>query len=997
MTVAAPVNDAKASDSTSADNEETGYTWGTLQSRLRTSVVSICISFSLPFDTETNYSSYATGFVVDTEQGIILSNRHVMGSGPTYHKATFFDNQEVYLQPLYYDPEHDFSFFRYIPSELKNISPKAIRLAPHKARSGLEIRVIGNDSNEKMSVHQGELSQLDRNVPEYGSNNYESYNDLNTFYYQASTSSKGGSSGSPVVDIEGDAVAINCGGNFQSSSNFFLPLERVLYAFDYILRKEIPSRGTLQVVFKHVTHVQAERLGLSEEVAAEEGVATKDTTGVLTVNKVLVDGPADGLLLVGDIVVRANGTLVPGFADLFKIIDASVGDKVDLRVFSKGAFKTVSVAVQDLYSITPSAMLQIGNTYLHNLSFQQAARWSAPVYGVKICKSLGGFFPSHELRGRYVIHAINNTPTPNLEALMDVLRDVRRGEPIVVLVKDHEDPRDEAVFVTHCPPVGPSNVLYTRSIHTGFWSTKPYDGLAASVNPLISAVQASLPSKAEIEADSAKSAVNGIATKDIVGDIQESTVFIEANPICPADGQYYPVQRGSGLVVDKRRGLILCSARLVGNPTCNISVTFAGMVRVRATLAYIHPLYPVAFVKYDPALIVNSAAGNNIPDLDLHLARDVDGTGRLATGNLVTVVTGTVSGGLEINTAAVSGRKLLSTSPCTACYNQRFFNTEVFMLSPALTEIENEIGIVCNADGRICGLWLRLLHCSHSSNNKKHVGLDISLVLPTLEQLQTNDIVPDFVRVLDVEFSHQSLATAKALGVSESHVQSIIQSAPTVRNVLKVCKILRIRPADTVSLEVGDVVLSVNGHTVNHIDNLACFYNCDSVELTIIRRREVLTLTVPTLPIRSFNTRRIIHWAGMFLQEPYQTVLQQAMRPASQVYNFMFISGGPIVVESYNSNMFICEIGEHSIQTLDDVAEAARNLKSKKLAEFNKQVANGLPLHSGEMPGCDVRIHVVLLNGEDVVRSIRTNDQYFPAWQLSRGPRIDDNWVWEEL
>ncbi|KAJ2530726.1 hypothetical protein IWW43_004176 [Coemansia sp. RSA 1935] len=52
---------------------------------------------------------------------------------------------------------------------------------------------------------------------------------------------------------------------------------------------------------------------------------------------------------------------------------------------------------------------------------------------------------------------------------------------------------------------------------------------------------------------------------------------------------------------------------------------------------------------------------------------------------------------------------------------------------------------------------------------------------------------------------------------------------------------------------------------------------------------------------------------------------------------------------------------------------------------------------SGIIPGRDVVIRIVMLNGEDVLKSFRTNDQYFPAWQLRRGPRIDDNWVLEEF
>ncbi|KAJ2808539.1 serine protease, partial [Coemansia furcata] len=167
-----PSDDTQPSDSGSATASTNGkkadIRWDTLQDRLRSSVVSISICHTFHFDHEEAYRSNATGFVVDAEQGIILSNRHVMATGPSFHKATFFNDMELFLQPTYYDPIHDFAFFRYDPADLKNsFVPKEIKLAPEKARSGMEFRIVGNNSNEKMSVHQGELSQLDRNAPNY--------------------------------------------------------------------------------------------------------------------------------------------------------------------------------------------------------------------------------------------------------------------------------------------------------------------------------------------------------------------------------------------------------------------------------------------------------------------------------------------------------------------------------------------------------------------------------------------------------------------------------------------------------------------------------------------------------------------------------------------------------------------------------------------------------------------------------------------------------------
>ncbi|XP_047324896.1 protease Do-like 7 isoform X2 [Impatiens glandulifera] len=301
---------------------------------------------------------------------------------------------------------------------------------------------------------------------------------------QAASGTKGGSSGSPVIDWQGRAIALNAGSKSSSASAFFLPLERVVRALkilqngglsrDKCEAVKIP-RGTLQATFIHKGFDETRRLGLKSETEQMVRHASPlGETGMLVVHSVVPGGPAQKLLEPGDILVRMNGDVLTQFLKMETLLDDSVDKKIELQIERGGTQMTVELMVQDLHSITPAYFLDVSGGVIHPLSYQQARNFRFPCGLVYVAEPGYMLFragvPRHAIIKKFAGEEI-----ASVEDLISVLSGLSRGDRVPLEYIGHLDRhRRKSVLVTvdrHEWYARPQ--IYTRDDCTGLWRIKP--------------------------------------------------------------------------------------------------------------------------------------------------------------------------------------------------------------------------------------------------------------------------------------------------------------------------------------------------------------------------------------------------------------------------------------------------------------------------------------------------------------------------------------------
>ena len=407
------------------------HNWTEQIAAFKPMVVNAETSSEIVFETEAKGTSFATGFIVDAERGIIVTNRHVTGSSPSYVKINFYDGSFTEAKMLYYDSTHDFGFYQIDPNEvlfeLQAVQPGSWR----DLALGDELLLIGNNEKEEYSIKFGTVANLNVNK-----------GDRHSSYIHTTFDRTGGSSGSPVWNTKSEVIAIHARGT--DTSSFELPINYVIDALKQIQGVRSIQRGDVGVDLELISIGEAiKHFGLPEASRAEIGPSDAGTPKVIQIESIIPRTTGEANLLASDIIYRINGKLIRDDLYIFDgILNENVKASVTLGIYRNGNAVTVEVPVEDLEMKKVRRFVRFAGSIFHDVTPKLRRLLYFGADGVYLPHAdAGSSFSRVGIRERngnskVVILEINGRTVQDLDAFIDACTEISDGQHTYVVVRD---------------------------------------------------------------------------------------------------------------------------------------------------------------------------------------------------------------------------------------------------------------------------------------------------------------------------------------------------------------------------------------------------------------------------------------------------------------------------------------------------------------------------------------------------------------------------------
>lgn len=361
-----------------------------------------------------------TGFIINKAKGHILTNAHIVGRGVVGAYYLFFhDGSRVDAKVLYYDPWLDYAFLQIDPASIPADATE-IKFSAKDPIMDQPVFIIGNNEGKSFSIHIGTVTNL-----------YEITGSMPQHSIRVSLNTRGGSSGSPIINQRGEAIALNYGG----SDTFGIALHPAYlrYAIDFIEKGKTPTRqhiGVLTETYSLNEAVKYRKFPI-DQLQKYNKLFPGAVGNAIQVTRTLHGSPADGKLLAGDIIWEVNKTPIgTNLSQLDLTMNNPKQDSICLGICRNGELQELILPLYNLEDHKIKQMISFGGTLFSPVDDVFSARTGIPAKTLTFSIIQGSntfdkVFPYIALeQGRQcILHTVSfdKTPITNLKQLTQAI------------------------------------------------------------------------------------------------------------------------------------------------------------------------------------------------------------------------------------------------------------------------------------------------------------------------------------------------------------------------------------------------------------------------------------------------------------------------------------------------------------------------------------------------------------------------------------------------
>ncbi len=271
--------------------------------------------------------SLGTGFIIDAK-GFVLTNYHVV-RGAHEILVQLEDGGAVPAMPVGAEPGIDVALLHV---EDTGLSPAALGDSD-ALEVGEWVLAIGNPFGLSHTVTAGIVSAKGRDYRDLGMHQRGYQN-----FIQTDASINPGNSGGPLVNVAGQVVGMNTAVSAEGQGlGFAVPINMIKTIINQLKQTGRVVPAWLGVGVGGLTDLAKQRLGVSE------GVIVTD---------VYRGGPAENVLVPGDVIVALNGQKIKEEGEFSWLTStAGVGNEVTLKIYRGGSLREIKLRVAEKPSL----------------------------------------------------------------------------------------------------------------------------------------------------------------------------------------------------------------------------------------------------------------------------------------------------------------------------------------------------------------------------------------------------------------------------------------------------------------------------------------------------------------------------------------------------------------------------------------------------------------------------------------------------------------------